>query len=490
MQTQKYTYTTFNNLKEGDVYFYGIIYDATYPTKIEDTGENFNDNSQIPTVIQEREYLYECTIKLIDTDVNCITQPNNFNDHVINLIIKSNSPESVPYIHSVGDIIRVHRGFYRHKKRRNVYLKIFNNRNTRASWCIFDGASFVDSKETHPKLCSHKNYSFEVKDIDIIFALRKFIGDYFTRPLSLFYPFEIKLKERVSGSDTVVQVVYKTELDESVVYFVQDETDGCELHAYKYFSKFIEVNDVIRVRDFKSYDKSVITMSSFSNILRIPQFTDYFKQFQIKMETRLKTISNVSDNNKLIEDVETKPKLKFFEQLLNHNVAITLSFVPPDMELRHFDEIDENENLFLIEVNIINIFPLPYHNIVNVLCPACNSVYFTQDIDLDNRGYFTCLNCKNNIEGKVHYNATLQCIEGIYTNKVLTLHLCTYDGEGEDFFGIKPVDFYRNPEELKKLTEKINMLTKRDTFVDVMIRKSFANTQDIYRIIGKYTSKV
>ena len=54
--------------------------------------------------------------------------------------------------------------------------------------------------------------------------------------------------------DVVLQIIHKTELDDKIVYFVQDETDGCELHTFKYFN-FLEVNDVIRLRSYKTFDK-------------------------------------------------------------------------------------------------------------------------------------------------------------------------------------------------------------------------------------------
>lgn len=91
----KYKYSTLNELKEPTEYnFYGIIYDSSFPT------------------LDESQNRYECTIKIIDPDVNCITKPDNINDALIHLVIKSNNKESMPYIHSVGDIIRVHRGNY------------------------------------------------------------------------------------------------------------------------------------------------------------------------------------------------------------------------------------------------------------------------------------------------------------------------------------------------------------------------------------------
>lgn len=95
MSAQKYKYTNISELTTNpcDVNFYGIIYDATFP-------------------LHEEPNNYICTLKIIDTDINCKNNPNTLNNDCINLIIKSNQKESLPYVHCVGDIIRVHRGLY------------------------------------------------------------------------------------------------------------------------------------------------------------------------------------------------------------------------------------------------------------------------------------------------------------------------------------------------------------------------------------------
>lgn len=95
--TTKYVYS---NLKEisthNELYnFYGVVLDATYPNPEED-----NPNEFI------------CSLKLIDDTLNPKSSQHNFDNEVINVIIKSNSKENLPYIHSVGEIFRVHRGFY------------------------------------------------------------------------------------------------------------------------------------------------------------------------------------------------------------------------------------------------------------------------------------------------------------------------------------------------------------------------------------------
>ena len=73
----------------------------------------------------------------------------------------------------------------------------------------------------------------------------------------MIYEKETKLKDRMNMShdgDGALQIIHKTELEDKIVFFVQDETDGCELHTFKYFN-FLEVNDVIRLRSYRSFDK-------------------------------------------------------------------------------------------------------------------------------------------------------------------------------------------------------------------------------------------
>jgi hypothetical protein len=95
MTSVKYKYNSIKELeKPGDYNFYGIIYDATFP------------------LFEENENGYQCTLKIIDPDVNCLTFPNNLNDNLIYLIVKSSEKENLPYVHAIGDIIRVHRGVY------------------------------------------------------------------------------------------------------------------------------------------------------------------------------------------------------------------------------------------------------------------------------------------------------------------------------------------------------------------------------------------
>jgi hypothetical protein len=50
-----------------------------------------------------------------------------------------------------------------------------------------------------------------------------------------------------------MQIIDKKETADKVIYYVQDDTDGCELHTFKYFD-FFEINEIVRVRSVKIID--------------------------------------------------------------------------------------------------------------------------------------------------------------------------------------------------------------------------------------------
>ena len=270
--TIKYKYTTFDNLiEQGEYNFYAVILDATFPLEEASSSK------------------YSCTLKLIDQTTNCLTHPNNFNDNIIYLTIKSTEKENIPYIHHIGDIIRVHRGFYSPKSKRNVYLNVCKDNKIKGSWCIY---SVNNNTNNEPYQCSNKKYTVEVQDKQIIEDNKSWVKNYLNKDKSLIYPYQIKLENRINDGndkDLLVHVVKKVELDDQLVLFIQDETDGCELHTYKYYN-FIQENDIIRVRAYKLFDNFSLILNEFGNILVVPQFSYCYKEFINALTKKLKQL--------------------------------------------------------------------------------------------------------------------------------------------------------------------------------------------------------
>ena len=277
----KYTYTSFDDMKEqGEYNCYGIIYDGSFPKE--------EDNFAILPGTKEPLPKYSCILKLIDQSTNCLTNPTNFNENVITLIIQANERENIPYVHQIGDIIRVHRGLYSPKSKRNVYLNLLKGNQFKGSWCIFSANEEKDAEK--PYLCSHKKYTYESQDKKNIESIRTWIKSYLVLENSLVYYNQNYLGNRIkegSDKDLLVHVVKKVELDDQLVFFIQDTTDGCELHTYKYYD-FIKEGDVIRIRSYKVFDSDVLILNEFGNILKVPNFSSCHKSFMNNLSKKLK----------------------------------------------------------------------------------------------------------------------------------------------------------------------------------------------------------
>ena len=277
----KYTYTSFDDMKEqGEYNCYGIIYDGSFPKE--------EDNFAILPGTKEPLPKYSCILKLIDQSTNCLTNPTNFNENVITLIIQANERENIPYVHQIGDIIRVHRGLYSPKSKRNVYLNLLKGNQFKGSWCIFSANEEKDAEK--PYLCSHKKYTYESQDKKNIESIRTWIKSYLVLENSLVYYNQNYLGNRIkegSDKDLLVHVVKKVELDDQLVFFIQDTTDGCELHTYKYYD-FIKEGDVIRIRSYKVFDSDVLILNEFGNILKVPNFSSCYKSFMNNLSKKLK----------------------------------------------------------------------------------------------------------------------------------------------------------------------------------------------------------
>ena len=230
-------------------------------------------------------------IKLIDQSVNCLTHQNNLVENLITLIIQVNEKENISYVHQIGDIIRVHRGMYIPKQKRNVYLNLLKGNQFKGSWCIFSANPDKDGDK--PYLCPHKKYTYESQDKQNIESMRNLVKIYFPLEKSLLYTNQNTLVNRLkegSDKDLLVHIVKKVELYDQLVFFIQDETDGCELHTYKYFD-FIKENDVIRIRSYKVFNSDVLLLNEFGNILRIPNYSNCYKTFMNNLSRRLREYS-------------------------------------------------------------------------------------------------------------------------------------------------------------------------------------------------------
>lgn len=271
----RYIYTQFADLKEqGNYNLYGIIIDASFP------------------ILDPTTSKYTCVLKLIDQTTNYITNPDNIEEKVIYLIIKSDKSENMPYIKHIGDIIRIHYGLYSPKNKRYVYLNLCqdNKNKTIGDFCLYD----ITNKNIEPYCCSKDKYSEEPEDKDKINDIMNWTKNYFKNEQALKYEYKIDLDQRNkegSDKDLIVHVTKKVNLNDQVIFFIQDESDGCELHTYKFFD-YVKENDIIRIRKFKIFDNNNLVLNEGGNILIIPKESFCYKQLINALNKKLKQIKD------------------------------------------------------------------------------------------------------------------------------------------------------------------------------------------------------
>lgn len=538
-EKQALKYTPFSEMKEpGEYNCYGIIYDASFP--------QIQDQSQ-PGGIK-----YECTIKLIDQFINFINHSDlsSLNNNIITLIIKSQFKEKIPFIHTIGDIIRIHSGIYSHKNKKNLYLTINNNVKgfPIPNWCIFSGISSKNSDNSFiPILSSKKYYSIESQDEAIIKELRNFIKNNLSIPKSISFPMETALDKRIINkeNDTTVQVNYKIELDDKIIYYVQDDTDICELQTNKYFD-FIQVNDIIRIRSYRLNEKNILFTNQFSNILIIPKTLGYYKEFQDKIkEQKLfsnkekknkknnnENTNNIDDdnewlmnfdeynkvnnlntnsinsnynNNKIIPLIEENEDNKenynllfndnYSEENINENEEKKIKLSVIDFNNNKIKKFSENSKINedkIIEVQLIKYHPKNLVNCIKYFCRKCKKISSIEnDFKININSKFHCASCKYEYTPNFYYNMIFECVEKKNSNKIIILHLNTFDGEAESIFGVMPTNFNLESEQKRKLDNILRELIESKEYIKLKIRKTILNNKGIiYRIVGDYSNKI
>ena len=448
--TTKYKFTKFDDMKlDGEYNFYGIIFDASFPIYSE---------TPFPH--------YECTLKLIDDSLDF---PNDFNDEdYITLIIKSQNKEEIPFIHFIGDVIRVISGIYQNKKKRYIYLNFMNEKIIEKSyWSIYRNNIY------EPLMCSKHDFSFEFYESSIISYLFEY---YLFISNKLKYPKKINLidrNEKGSDNDALVMIVNKTELDDQLVFDIQDETDGCQLHTYKYFN-FINNNDVVRLRSFKIFDSENIVMNAYSNILCINEKSNLYKNFMNNMLDKAKKYNP----SIIAEKFEIQTKFKKKDNLNLDNDFIVVPIMKED------EDEKDIPNKFLYIVKVFSILPnYPLLSSINILCKNCKYSYKNGEIDLKNDNSFYCDKCKNKVFGEPHFNMQIICRENNQSNDLKIFYLCNFDGEGNGFFGIEAKDIIKDTNKIKLLQEACNKIISNEKFIQIQVE---LNKNNFYRIVGNY----
>ena len=454
----KYKYTSLADMTTSNQYnFYGIVIDSSFPS-----------NNTLP------ESHYECILKVIDISYT------HSSPIILTLIIKSRSKNQIPYIHKIGDVIRIINGTFKPKSK--VYLNLLNESVAeKGSWCVFDGDNYTIYGG------SSSSIPFEQRDLDNVASLSQFYKSLVGEENVLYARNEKLINRKDDDRDAIVLVAGKEELDDKVVFFVQDETDACELHAFKYFN-FVNVGDVIRVRSYRLFNQTVMVLNQWGNILLFNKASGMYKKFMNQVievyntkmmntgtEVHYKFDEGYKKNKKATKTKEDKELIIFVSNAHSSTVEIP------------FSSLTQKDSTFILTVSVIHMSPInPILNSINVLCPNCNNTFDISEVELTKKNTFKCPSCDTEVKAKLHFNIKILAKENAFSDDIIQLYLCDYDNEGENFLGAKAEEVLANGNEIKKIERNIKNILNEKSRVRVLVERC---TENVLRIIGKYSYK-
>lgn len=454
----KYKYTSLADMTTSNQYnFYGIVIDSSFPS-----------NNTLP------ESHYECILKVIDISYT------HSSPIILTLIIKSRSKNQIPYIHKIGDVIRIINGTFKPKSK--VYLNLLNESVAeKGSWCVFDGDNYTIYGG------SSSSIPFEQRDLDNVASLSQFYKSLVGEENVLYARNEKLINRKDDDRDAIVLVAGKEELDDKVVFFVQDETDACELHAFKYFN-FVNVGDVIRVRSYRLFNQIVMVLNQWGNILLFNKASGMYKKFMNQViEVYNTKMMNTGTEVHYKFDEGYKKNKKATKTKEDKELIISVSNAHSSTVEIPFSSLTQKDSTFILTVSVIHMSPInPILNSINVLCPNCNNTFDISEVELTKKNTFKCPSCDTEVKAKLHFNIKILAKENAFSDDIIQLYLCDYDNEGENFLGAKAEEVLANGNEIKKIERNIKNILNEKSRVRVLVERC---TENVLRIIGKYSYK-
>jgi hypothetical protein len=166
-------------------------------------------------------------------------------------------------------------------------------------------------------------------------------------------------------------------------------------------------------------------MNNFSNILRIPTFSEYFTSFVTRLTNRIKEVDPSADVPQFT--IERRDDTDM-------DVEVVFGVIAKNEEnlyqVKRLNNITRDDTTFIVEVNILEFSSERIQEFVSVLCEKCYSSYQTKDFSKDElaNNKFACKKCKQ--ECILYYNVSMIARETPFSNQLIKLYLSTYDNEG------------------------------------------------------------
>ena len=110
-------------------------------------------------------------------------------------------------------------------------------------------------------------------------------------------------------------------------------------------------------------------MNKFSNILKIPPFTELYKEMVNRIALRTKNFEPCSD-----VPMFTAPEKKLDDMMLVDtptNFGISAQYEEGRYPIKSINELEVNDEKFVLHLNVVSVFPQTIFEFVSVMCEKC-----------------------------------------------------------------------------------------------------------------------
>jgi hypothetical protein len=372
------------------------------------------------------------------------------------VVIYANKLEDLPFVHRIGDIIRVHRADLKiHNKHRQYNV----NMSYKSSWALYSSdkvSPLGQSSGDAPYAYSGQKYTQERQDSAIQSALKLWANKLFASSNVLDHVDSrvTKLKsasEKGEDFDVIAKVLQVFELDDYTNELKLRDLSGETFYTLALKVKFphLKAGSVIKIRsaiyDETSTNKKVLVLQHYSNIMTF-----------ISSSKLAATISSKVADDKAAEKAALKSKCAMTPVVItevdkkHHNLPSTTLH---DL----FHNPDSSTNTYRTCFYVTKVEP-------GTVAEACKSY------DKKSKKSSSAKGAKG---GDMIYQVQFLAkdVSTQFNNNVYRILLYTHEGLGGNFFAQKPANLHSDSKASGKVKESFDQLTKFNTWVDAVVEK-------------------
>jgi len=424
--------------------FYGVIVDASFPYKKTITRESTGVSDQ----------MFICTMKIIDPSQ--FTQAKGF--QYSQLVIYATKLEDLPFVHRLGDVIRVHRAdlkFHNSKRQFNV------NMLYKGSWALYSSEKLSPLGQTTsdaPYAFSGHRVTSERQDSSILATLKNWTNATF-KSVDVCAKVDTKTVKLSDASkktgedfDVVAKIVQVFELDDYTNELKLRDLSGATVYVLALKVKFphLKAGAVIKVRSATydttcTSDKKVLILQHYSNIMTF-----------VTSSKKASEISSKVSDDKSNENKALKAPVAMTPVVLTE-VAAKHAGLPVTSLHDLFHSPESSTTTFRTCFYVTKVEP-------GTVAEACKSY------DKKSKKATSAKGAKG---GDLIYQVQFLAkdVSTQFNTNVYRILLYTHEGLGSNFFAQKAANLHSSKDACKKVEAAFGQLTKFNSWFDCVVEK-------------------